>query len=186
MIDRRFLDVSLIVQGVANEPAENPTIGTQYIVDEMPTGDFENAEPGQIARYDGENWSFITPKDGDLEVINAESGELMRFDGTEWKTKVTFSNQTLSSSVITETHILTQDEVWEKSFNLKNEIMSGKESEVILSVCGVVQIFGVDYTASGHTIKWNGYDNSTYRYIHRLRYRSLKAGDTFIIQYTKE
>ena len=96
------------------------------------------------------------------------------------------SEVNIESAKVTETHILTQDEVREKSFNLKNEIMSGKESEVILSVCGVVQIFGVDYTASGHTIKWNGYDNSTYRYIHRLRYRSLKAGDTFIIQYTKE
>lgn len=104
MIDRRFLDVSLVVQGVANEPEANPTTGTQYIVDEMPTGDFENAEPSQIARYDGEKWNFITPKEAGLEVINVETGELLRFDGVLWEPITTLgggnSSENSSSSVL--------------------------------------------------------------------------------------
>lgn len=91
MIDRRFIDFSLIVQGVADEPSDDYVKGTQYIVGEMPLGDFENAEPGQIARYDGEKWNFISPKEAGLEVINAETGELLQFDGVLWNVVATIS-----------------------------------------------------------------------------------------------
>jgi len=91
MIDRRFIDFSLIVQGVADEPSDDFVKGTQYIVGEMPLGDFENAEPGQIARYDGEKWNFISPKEAGLEVINAETGELLQFDGVIWNVVATLS-----------------------------------------------------------------------------------------------
>ena len=90
MIDRRFLDISLIVEGIADEP-EKFEVGTQYIVGEMPIGDFENAEPTQIARYDGEKWNFITPKEASLEVINAETGEILKFDGMLWEAVATLS-----------------------------------------------------------------------------------------------
>ncbi len=85
LFDRRFLDVSLTVQGIANEPAENPALGTQYIVGENPTGAFASATANKIARYDGSKWRFTTPKAGRLEVLNASTSEILRFNGTEWE-----------------------------------------------------------------------------------------------------
>ena len=90
MIDRRFLDISLVVEGVADEP-EKSDVGTQYIVGENPSGDFENAEPTQIARYNGEKWIFIPPKEASLEVINSETGEILKFDGMLWESVATLS-----------------------------------------------------------------------------------------------
>ena len=100
MLDRRFLDVSLVVAGVANEPAVNPTIGTQYIVGDDPTGDFKGAGTGQLARYDGSKWKFTTMKLGGLEVINAETGELMKFDGLAWSTAATLGGDDASGGIL--------------------------------------------------------------------------------------
>ena len=85
LFDRRFLDVSLTVQGIANEPASNPTVGTQYIVGSTPTGAFAGATANKIARYDGSKWRFTTPKAGRLEVLNASTSEILRYNGTEWE-----------------------------------------------------------------------------------------------------
>ena len=84
MLDRRFLNISLTVQGVANEPTDNPSVGTQFIVGTVPAGAFTNVVPNSIARFNGETWNFIAPKAGDLEVLNAETGEVLRFNGTAW------------------------------------------------------------------------------------------------------
>ena len=100
MLDRRFFDVNLVVQGVVNEPAANPTKGTQYIIGENPTGDFENAEAGQLARYNGSKWIFSTLKEGGLEVINAETGEIMSFDGMFWEPVVTLGGSSSNSSSV--------------------------------------------------------------------------------------
>ena len=54
--------------------------------------------------------------------------------------------------------------------------MSGKETDVFLSVCGVLQIAGVDYTASGNSISWDGKS---------LDEIVLQAGDVFLVQYVK-
>lgn len=91
MIDRRFLNISIVVESVADSPDGSPVKGTQYIVGENPTGDFENAEPAQIARYDGEKWNFTAPKEASLEVINAATGEILRFDGVRWRTAAALS-----------------------------------------------------------------------------------------------
>lgn len=94
MLDRRFLDVSLVVQDIANEPAANPTVGTQYIVGENPTGAFEDIIHGYIARYDGTKWISITPKAEGLEVLNAKTGELLTVDERgHWVSKVTLSTK---------------------------------------------------------------------------------------------
>ena len=37
-LDRRFLNISLSVNAVANQPAANPTAGSQYIVGSSPSG----------------------------------------------------------------------------------------------------------------------------------------------------
>ena len=86
LLDRRFLYISLSVQGIANEPADNPAIGSQYIVGSTPTGTFSQASANSIARYDGTNWAFFSPKAGDLEVLNLETGEVLSFNGSNWTT----------------------------------------------------------------------------------------------------
>ena len=336
MLDRRFLDVSLVVAGIANEPAANPTVGTQYIVGSSPAGAFSDASANQLARYDGSKWIFSTPKTGGLELFNTETGEMLSFDGTAWKSKATFTMSTkkfpfefylpdyagkcinsnpvnktgrvagtiefdienhkiyvtnsegtledktsdftkkalffwrnndssdypdlwewdgsnfegvyelqsgdylfdkgecqfytynsseykfqkvnaltpsetlqiedgilfyndedksfyflsakgcakfstsgsgsAGDEVICENHTLTAEEATAKSFTLANSIKSGKETDVLLSVCGMIQIAGVDYTASGNTISWSG---------KTLADIGLQAGDVFVVQYIK-
>lgn len=91
MLDRRFLSISLTVQGIANSPADNPTAGTQYIVGANPTGAFADTNPNSIARYDGSAWSFTTPKAGQLEALNLQTGEILKFNGSAWITAITIS-----------------------------------------------------------------------------------------------
>ena len=98
MLDRRFLDINLVVQGIANSPAANPAKGTQYIVGSSPTGAFSGATANQLARYNGSKWIFTTPKAGQLEVLNVETKEVLSFDGTEWKVKTTLSSSGESDS----------------------------------------------------------------------------------------
>lgn len=93
LIDRRFLNISLTVAGVADEPADNPATGIQYIVGENPSGDFASASPNQIARFDGSAWSFITPKAGELEVLNLDAGEILQFNGEEWVTAASLGGE---------------------------------------------------------------------------------------------
>lgn len=280
MLDRRFFDVNIVVQGIANEPAANPTAGTQYIVGPNPTGAFEDVASDTLARYDGSAWSFIPPQEGSLEVINVETGEILGYDGSDWSVITTISGSgaiapvlgvvatgatlpaeasvgdkflntddgklytatsedtwdagvataagdryasstdfkiyesngsavkgtdipnggmflnkadgyvyvrdnnslvkasedAVSSTEITESHVLTSTDVDNKSFTLANSVASGKETSVLLSVCGVVQVAGTDYAASGNTISWNNKE---------LDNIGLRAGDTFVIHYTK-
>ena len=83
MLDRRFFDVNIVVQGIANEPAANPTAGTQYIVGQNPTGAFAGVTADTLARYDGSAWTFLPPQEGSLEVINIETGEILGYDGSD-------------------------------------------------------------------------------------------------------
>ncbi len=84
MLDRRFLSVSLVVQAIANAPADNPVVGTQYIVGSNPSGDFAQATANSIARFNGLAWKFTAPKAGSLEVFNIETYEILSFDGSKW------------------------------------------------------------------------------------------------------
>ncbi len=85
-LDRRFLDVSLNVKGVANEPALSPTPinGTQYIVGATPSGAFASANTNDIARYDGNKWKFAKPDTSQLEVMNIDTLEILGWNGAEW------------------------------------------------------------------------------------------------------
>ena len=80
------------------------------------------------------------------------------------------------SEEVTETHVLTSAEATSKGFTLSHAVAAGKELNVLLAVCGLIQIAGTDYTASGSSISWNGkgLDNA-----------SLRAGDTFVVRYSK-
>ena len=275
MLDRRFFDVNIVVQGIANEPAANPTAGTQYIVGQNPTGAFAGVTADTLARYDGSAWSFIPPQEGSLEVINVETGEILGYDGSDWSVITTITgsgaiapvlgvvvtgtarpaeasvgdkflntddgklytataedtwdagvataagdryasstdfkvyesdgssveavgniaNGTLFladgcvyvrdddafvkadvSEEVTETHVLTSAEATSKGFTLSHAVAAGKELSVLLAVCGLIQIAGTDYTASGSSISWNGKGLDTV---------GLRAGDTFVVRYSK-
>ncbi len=86
VLDRRFLNISLCVQGIVNTPPANTSDGSQFIVGSNPTGAFSGATANSIARYNGSAWSFSTPKAGELEVINSDNGNILGFNGTAWVT----------------------------------------------------------------------------------------------------
>lgn len=102
-INRRFLDVSLSVLGIVNEPPATPAPvnGTQYIVGSEPAGAFASATANSIARYDGyENkWKFTKPAPGQLEVLNVATKELVSWNGTGWSTTVELAASDGSSSI---------------------------------------------------------------------------------------
>jgi len=93
MIDRRFLDVSLTIKGIANSPATNPSVGTQYIVGTSPSGSFAGAKSGQLAYYTGSEWIFFNPKENGLEVFNIATKEFLKFNGTAWVTEINLSTE---------------------------------------------------------------------------------------------
>ena len=97
-LDRRFLNFSLSVLAIANEPAANPTAGSQYIVGSNPTGAFASASPNQIARYNGSAWSFISPKNGELEVLNLSNGQILSFNGSAWTSVASIPGNSSSDS----------------------------------------------------------------------------------------
>ena len=84
LLDRRFLNISLAVKGIANEPAANPTVGTQYIVGDEPSGAFANFTQNYIARYNGSAWEAFSPKTGGLEVLNLSNNQFLLYNGSTW------------------------------------------------------------------------------------------------------
>ena len=91
-LNRRFLDISLIVLGVANAPASTSTLvnGMQYIVGDAPSGVFAGATPGSIARYDGYNkkWAFIKPSVGKFEILDLSTKTIKAWTDDGWATQV--------------------------------------------------------------------------------------------------
>ena len=99
-LDRRFLNVSFVIQSVANAPPDNPVAGTQYIVGATPTGDFASATTNSIAYYDGTAWSFTAPEAGELEVFNVSTRELLSWDGTDWSVVITINDSSNIAPVL--------------------------------------------------------------------------------------
>ena len=108
--------------------------------------------------------------------FNKADGKLYLYNGTDFVAVTTAETTTGGDEVICESHTLTAEEATAKSFTLANSIKSGKETDVFLSVCGMIQIAGVDYTASGNAISWS--DKT-------LADIGLQAGDVFLVQYVK-
>ena len=100
MFDRRFVSVSLIIQGIANAPTANPIAGTQYIVGSTPTGAFAGATANSIASYDGTAWKFSAPKAVELEVLNAATGEILKWNGSAWNVALTINRSSNSTPVL--------------------------------------------------------------------------------------
>lgn len=91
-INRRFLDVSLSVLGIVNEPPATPAPknGTQYIVGSEPAASWTGATANALARYDGydSKWKFTKPAPGQMEVLNTAAKTIMSWDGEAWATVV--------------------------------------------------------------------------------------------------
>lgn len=100
LLNRRFFDISVIVAGIANEPTANPVAGTQYIVGANPTGAFAGATTNSIARYDGTEWKFTAPKNGELEVLNSLTGEFLKWNGTTWAVALTINRNSSTAPVL--------------------------------------------------------------------------------------
>ena len=90
LIDRRFLNISLAVQGIANSPEDNPTAGIQYIIGSEPSGAFNGIPKNYIARYNGSTWDFYAPKVDGLEVLNLSNNSILRYDGSDWVIAASF------------------------------------------------------------------------------------------------
>ena len=173
-LDRRFLEVSLNVRGVANEPASSPAPvnGTQYIVGSTPSGAFASASANDIARYDGSKWKFTRPDTSQLEVLNLDTSEILGWNGTEWAVLAQISGG--GGNWIAESHVLTAAEAAAKGFSLTRTVASGSETNVLLAVCGVVQTVGTDFTISGSAVSWANKGLDTI---------GPTAGDVFVVHY---
>ena len=174
-IDRRFLDVSLCIEGIANEPSGTPAKGTQYIVGSSPTGAFAGASANSVARYTGSAWKFAKPASGQMELLNITASAILRWNGSAWETAASLGGEG-GTSLAVESHALTESEASAKSFELANAVATGKETSVCLSVCGVVQAAGMDFTVSGKAVSWT--DKG-------LASIGLVAGDVFVVSYEK-
>lgn len=109
-LDRRFLNVSITVKGIVNEPPTSPapTEGTQYIVGSSGTGAFGDADVNDIARYDGSKWTFTKPRAGEFEVFNLDTLEILSWNGGAWTALTQLksavddsSEETVSSAPVT-------------------------------------------------------------------------------------
>lgn len=175
LIDRRLINIRITVEKVANEPAENPATGIQYIVGSEGTGAFEGIAPNSIACFDGANWKFAAPSAFSMEVFNLETGQLLRYNGTDWVAVVTIPDaDNIPATPTTETHSLTKSEASAKSFTLSQSVAEGQEDNVLLFISGVAQIAGTDFSVSGNSISWSdkALDNI-----------KLVEGDVFLIHY---
>ena len=92
LLDRRFLDVSLVVKGIIDEPYGYPTVGSQFIVGSEPNGMFTGFTPNSIAKYTGNGWDVIKPQPYTLEVFNVDTGEILTYNGTNWIAVASFAH----------------------------------------------------------------------------------------------
>ena len=89
MIDRRFLDVRITVNGFAESLVSGTNIGDQYIVSKAWGDSCPNAVVNSIAKYGSNGWKFTMPNAyvNPLEVVNLATNEILKFDDSShtWK-----------------------------------------------------------------------------------------------------
>ena len=124
---------------------------------------YENQDGAFTAVSLADGTLFLSKADGSPYGYDADTDRIIRLGG--------------GSGTVTESHILTAEEVTAKSFNLSNAVATGKETSVLLSACGVVQVAGTDFTVSGRTVSWTGKG---------LAGIDLAAGDVFVVSYLKD
>ena len=123
--------------------------------------------------YENRDGTFVATSlaDGTLFLSKADDSPYGYDAGTDALIKLGGG-----SNIVTESHVLTAEEVAAKSFNLSNAVATGKENAVLLSACGVVQVAGTDFAVSGKTVSWTGKG---------LAEVDLTAGDVFVVSYPK-
>lgn len=173
MLDRRFFDVNFVVLGIANEPAENPEVGDQYIVGSEPTGVFAEASANSLARYNGTAWDFTEPREGGFEVLNVATNEILRYGGSDWGVIAIFDG---GSDLDVEIHAITAADISSQGFTLSHSVATGYENKVLAFLQGIAQVPGVDFTVTGNSFSWQ---NKT------LANFDFRAGDVLIIQYKR-
>lgn len=115
----------------------------------------------------------FAPSIAEEQIVNVYLGEEM----TPYQILGENISVTPSTSPVLENHTLTAAEALAESFNLENSVASGTEDKVLLSVCGISQIAGVDFSVSGNIISWGN------KALHEI---TFVAGDTFSISYYPE
>lgn len=88
--------------------------------------------------------------------------------------KASFDGEVIPEAV-TETHVLTAEEVTAKSFTLTNSVKTGKETNILCFVQGVAQAADIAFSVSGSTFGWAD----------KTLEGNLSAGDVFIVHYVK-
>ena len=106
---------------------------------------------------------FLSKADSSPYGYDADTDRLIKLGG--------------GNSLVTESHVLTVEEITAKAFNLSSAVATGKETSVLLSACGVVQVAGTDFAVSGRIVSWTGKG---------LADVDLAAGDMFVVSYTKK
>ncbi len=171
MVDRRFLNFHITIKKIANFPDSGYVAGDQYIVGATPNSEFMNANPNDIAVYDGSKWDFIPPQATTSEVINVNTGEVLYFNGTNWVKILSIE----APSYTIEEYELTDTEISNKRLTLQHSIRDNFEVNTTILFSGATFFHGVDFTASGNTISFSN---------NFLRNR-LQAGDVVYIQYVR-
>ncbi len=123
---------------------------------------YENRDGTFVATSLADGTLFLSKADDSPYGYDADTDRLIKLGG--------------GSNIVTESHVLTAEEVAAKSFNLSNAVATGKENAVLLSACGVVQVAGTDFAVSGKTVSWTGKG---------LAEVDLTAGDVFVVSYPK-
>ena len=123
---------------------------------------YENRDGTFIATSLADGTLFLSKADGSPYGYDADTDRLIKLGG--------------GGNIVTESHVLTAEEVTAKSFNLSNAVAAGKETSVLLSACGVVQVAGTDFAVSGKAVSWTGKG---------LADVDLAAGDVFVVSYQK-
>jgi hypothetical protein len=67
------------IEGEASGPPATPADGTNWLVGASATGDWADQE-GKIACRQGDNWLFVTPRDG-MRVLDRSTGQERRYFG---------------------------------------------------------------------------------------------------------
>ena len=112
-IDRRLLKTRLLVYAIADTPSQTEY---QYIVGSNPSGAFNGVTPNSIAYYENEKWNFIPPQSDGLEVFCITTKELLRWNGSNWVSEMSFKIS--EERPYTFRHVLTQEEIENKSFDI--------------------------------------------------------------------
>ena len=185
-LDRRFLNVGLVVESMLSEPPETMSaadVGKQYLVSATPTDNSAFLSHGNniavCTAYENNEatWNFTEAEVGGLEVINKATGAILKWNGTAWAVVTTLGGTVPRR--IDEVHVVDQDIVASSEINLDREcfIYDGRNNydsgDLFVSVNGMPLVMDTDYEFHLN----NGYDADI------VISPSLKLGDIVVVSY---